>query len=171
VAAGDDGWEDVKDGDGDGGDGDGDGDGDEGEWEDVPDDALDIEGGTAPDTMQLSKTLSAMAVERNQRAHIEESGELKLPSGRTAGHRSLRRYYKQKFGNQDNRDSVVIQKMVSEYKAIGLAGYGSGAANPEERRIRDRAQERDKNAHMRLGMRHNKSALTKHFREQTPYAG
>jgi hypothetical protein len=30
------------------------------------------------------------------------------------GHRSLRRYYRQSFATEDNRDSVVIQKLVSE---------------------------------------------------------
>lgn len=38
-----------------------------------------------------------------------------LPSGARVGHRSLKRYYRQKFAVEDSRDSVVIQKLVSEY--------------------------------------------------------
>lgn len=40
--------------------------------------------------------------------------EIVLPSGARVGHRSLRRYYRQSFATEDNRDSVVIQKLVSE---------------------------------------------------------
>ena len=40
--------------------------------------------------------------------------DMVLPSGARIGHRSMRRYYKQKFATEDNRDSVVIQKLVSE---------------------------------------------------------
>eukprot|EP00037_Helgoeca_nana_P008383 m.74536 g.74536 ORF g.74536 m.74536 type:complete len:477 (-) comp18904_c0_seq1:615-2045(-) len=94
--------------------------------------------------------------------------EIVLPSGARVGHRSLRRYYRQSFATEDNRDSVVIQKLVSEYSAIGLPGFGpgSGAPTKEIRRDRDHARRVHMNERMRLGMRHNKSSLNKHFREQ-----
>lgn len=83
-----------------------------------------------------------------------------------SGWRAMKRYYKQRFASEDNRDSVVIQGMVSEYKAIGLHGAASGAATVAERRIRDQAQKLEKNARMRLGMKHNKSYMNRFFVEQ-----
>ena len=44
--------------------------------------------------------------------------DLVLPSGARAGHRSLRKYYKQQFAHRENRDSVVIQTLMSECVSV-----------------------------------------------------
>lgn len=150
--------------------------GDDGEWEDIDDEGEVVKGDETeePDdteaemNMRIQKytaTLSALAVAREHRARIEGT-DLVLPSGTKVGHRAMKRYYKQRFASEDNRDSVVIQGMVSEYKAIGLHGAASGAATVAERRIRDQAQKLEKNARMRLGMKHNKSYMNRFFVEQ-----
>ena len=47
-------------------------------------------------------------------AKLSETGfELVLPSGARVGHRAVRHYYKQHFRQEDNRDSVVTQRMVN----------------------------------------------------------
>jgi hypothetical protein len=43
-----------------------------------------------------------------------------LPSGRRAGHREMARYYRQRFQPQDERDSVRIARIVSQYVQCGL---------------------------------------------------
>ncbi|KAG2183738.1 hypothetical protein INT43_006749 [Umbelopsis isabellina] len=45
----------------------------------------------------------------------EDEMELVLPSGNRIGHRSLQRYYKQSFKPDDNRDSVLINKLITQY--------------------------------------------------------
>ncbi|KAH8553831.1 C2H2 type zinc-finger-domain-containing protein [Umbelopsis sp. PMI_123] len=45
----------------------------------------------------------------------EDEMELILPSGARIGHRSLQRYYKQSFKPDDSRDSVLINKLITQY--------------------------------------------------------
>ncbi|KAI9289209.1 C2H2 type zinc-finger-domain-containing protein [Umbelopsis sp. AD052] len=45
----------------------------------------------------------------------EDELELILPSGARIGHRSLQRYYKQSFKPDDSRDSVLINKLITQY--------------------------------------------------------
>ena len=155
------------------------GEGDDGEWEDIDDDGAVVESSevdgehTEADTekevnlriQKYTATLSALAVSQEHRARVVGS-DLVLPSGAKVGSRHMKRYFKQRFGSVDNRDSVVIQGMVSEYKAIGLHGAASGAATLAERRIRDQSQRIEKNYRMRLGMKHNKSYMNRFFVEQ-----
>jgi pre-60S factor REI1 len=51
----------------------------------------------------------------------ERTMELILPSGVALGHRSLKRYYRQRFRREDTRMSVVINKVASTYRALGWA--------------------------------------------------
>jgi len=158
-------------------------------WEDVEDGEDEDECGSASanaaDTHVLASTETALVAEDAHRPstskgdielYVKRHGkpavvtgyDLVLPSGARAGHRTLKRFYRQKFANEDTRDSVVIQKLVTEYSAIGLPGFGpgSGAPTKEMRRDRDRERRRVMTARMRQGMANNKSDYTKHFREQ-----
>ncbi|TKS79317.1 Zinc finger protein 622 [Collichthys lucidus] len=63
----------------------------------------------------------------------DDTLELTLPSGAKIGHRSLMRYYKQRFGAQravvlaHNRNAVG--RVLRQYKALGWGGDGALAAN------------------------------------------
>lgn len=53
-------------------------------------------------------------------AQLSDTGfELVLASGARAGHRALRRYYRQYIRDDDTRDSVVTQRLVNSRRAIG----------------------------------------------------
>ncbi|MEM7504986.1 MAG: hypothetical protein AAF417_23390, partial [Pseudomonadota bacterium] len=66
-----------------------------------------------------------------------ETGQLSLPSGATAGHRSLQRYYKQSLRPGRNHVSKVekIQRLISQYKAIGWAGSAEVMPATQSRRV------------------------------------
>lgn len=142
---------------------------DDSDWSDV-----DEEDEVSDAKMVEDSDEAKEAAVENQIALLHKAGrtidfdglDMVLPSGARVGHRAMRRFYKQKFATPDERDSVVIQKLVTEYKAIGLPGYGSGAPTPEARRQRDKAMKSQMYSKMRLGMKNNKSEMNKHFREQ-----
>eukprot|EP00038_Savillea_parva_P031449 m.86723 g.86723 ORF g.86723 m.86723 type:complete len:479 (+) comp9674_c2_seq2:101-1537(+) len=154
------------------------GDDEDDDWEDVDEEGDDVEGpATTPRTeLVVDEGPAEGGVKGDMELYVKRHGkpavvtgyDLVLPSGARAGHRSLKRFYRQKFASEDTRDSVVIQKLVSEYSAIGLPGFGpgSGAPTKEIRRDRDRERRRVMSARMRQGMANNKSDYTKHFREQ-----
>eukprot|EP00039_Didymoeca_costata_P006963 m.94941 g.94941 ORF g.94941 m.94941 type:complete len:420 (-) comp13470_c0_seq1:3485-4744(-) len=144
---------------------------DEGDWEDVDDD--DDDGDTMgevaeEDIVDLDEQKERqLALNYRSERRVEVDGlDLVLPSGARLGHRSLRKYYKQRFATNDNRDSVVIQKLVSEYMAIGLPSIGTTVATKAARRDRDVHRRQAMDSRMKLGVHQNKSAMNKHFREQ-----
>eukprot|EP00051_Salpingoeca_urceolata_P004503 m.65460 g.65460 ORF g.65460 m.65460 type:complete len:412 (+) comp13667_c0_seq2:619-1854(+) len=92
----------------------------------------------------------------------EATMDLVLPSGLRAGHRELRRYHKQRFQPEDSRDSVVIQRLMSQYKAIGL--NSTMEITPAQRRSRAKAARLEQKSRMQVGVKANK--LQKFFREQ-----
>ena len=117
------------------------GDDDAGEWEDVDEDEdEDDESSAAPDAMKIQKytaNMHSLALAPEHKV-TDEGYQMVLPSGKTIGHRSMQKYHKQRFGNVDTRDSVVIQSMMTEYKALELQGAANGAVTKEMRDIRDR---------------------------------
>ncbi|KAJ1982560.1 pre-60S factor rei1 [Dimargaris verticillata] len=48
-----------------------------------------------------------------------DAAELVLPSGQRLGHRDLKRYYKQRFRVEDTRESVVINRLLTQYAEDG----------------------------------------------------
>eukprot|EP00040_Diaphanoeca_grandis_P001167 m.17661 g.17661 ORF g.17661 m.17661 type:complete len:470 (+) comp11599_c1_seq1:238-1647(+) len=153
--------------------------GDDEDWEDVDDDDTNMADDDDDDDeemdskpvanqiMLMSESDRHLAILKKYRGHVSVKGlEMVLPSGKSLGHRSMRRYYKQSFAVPDERDSVVIQKLVSEYNAIGLPGFGSGAPTKEARRDRSHHHRIQMRASMRQGMNNNKGDYNKHIREQ-----
>ncbi|KAK3546198.1 hypothetical protein QTP70_025224, partial [Hemibagrus guttatus] len=72
----------------------------------------------------------------------DETLELTLPSGAKIGHRSLMRYYKQRFGTQ--RDLVPVNnqravgRVLRQYRALGWAGdSGKGSVVQQQKDMRD----------------------------------
>lgn len=96
-------------------------------------------------------------------AFNEATLELVLPSGARCGHRSLRRYYRQRFRQEDTRDSVLTQQLYNSRKAIGN-GTKSAVLPPRERRERDRFIVRSQ--YMRQAISLKQNALQFHFRRQ-----
>eukprot|EP00053_Salpingoeca_punica_P009887 m.89001 g.89001 ORF g.89001 m.89001 type:complete len:453 (-) comp15210_c0_seq1:177-1535(-) len=96
--------------------------------------------------------------------NVSDAGTLglELPSGAVAGHRDLRRYYRQRFRSQDNRDSVVTSRVLAAHRAIGMGDLP--VITEEQKRVRDRTTRREQYFRERTGIRHN--ALQFHYREQ-----
>eukprot|EP01092_Planopodium_desertum_P009205 TRINITY_DN3950_c0_g1_i1.p1 TRINITY_DN3950_c0_g1~~TRINITY_DN3950_c0_g1_i1.p1 ORF type:complete len:199 (-),score=25.18 TRINITY_DN3950_c0_g1_i1:106-702(-) len=95
----------------------------------------------------------------------EEKGlsafEVTLPSGKVLGHRSLARYYKQRLRPEEKRESVLITKMMAQYKAIGW----HAKEDLKTRRERARILDRQKLERLRVGVGQN-YILKKYFRSQ-----
>ncbi len=91
--------------------------------------------------------------------------ELVLPSGTRLGHRSLQRYYKQRLRTTEPRESILINRLASQYRALGWY--------PETREVKalDRANERrqqtrENQLKLRIGMAQNNQ---QHFRQQVDF--
>lgn len=102
----------------------------------------------------------------------DEMLELTLPSGAKIGHRSLMRYYKQRFGTQravaltHNRNAVG--RVLRQYKALGwgeVAGNGSFYQKPKDMQY---VQMMKSKWMLKMGMSHN-STKQKHFRAQVMF--
>lgn len=95
------------------------------EWEDISGDEEDAdEEEVSPEAMAAGIADGTISVRRRRRVTPMSGPELQyrpatleivLPGGRVAGHRSLQRYYKQHFSPQERRESVLIQRVVSQY--------------------------------------------------------
>lgn len=97
----------------------------------------------------------------------EETGELCLPSGAKAGHRSLKRFYRQNLRpEQVKRNEVVVQGLMADYKSLGWSGSIGEAhrLKVQNLQMKNKFQSRQK---LKLGVKGNK--LQTHFREQVRY--
>jgi pre-60S factor REI1 len=65
---------------------------------------------------------------------VADSGELVLPSRKSLGHRSLFRYYRQKFAPEETRPSVLINRLLDEYRLLGWNGIPGAAAAARQAR-------------------------------------
>ncbi|XP_037132822.1 zinc finger protein 622 [Syngnathus acus] len=99
----------------------------------------------------------------------DETMELMLPSGARIGHRSLMRYYKQRFGTErvlalsHNRNAVG--RVLRQYRALGWGGdTGLGGARRSPRDMQYVQMMKSKWM-LKLGMSHN-ATRQKHFRPQ-----
>ncbi|XP_068582245.1 cytoplasmic 60S subunit biogenesis factor ZNF622 isoform X2 [Cebidichthys violaceus] len=100
----------------------------------------------------------------------DEMLELTLPSGATIGHRSLMRYYKQRFGNQravvliHNRNAVG--RVLRQYKALGWGGDGGSVyQKPRDMQF---VQMMKSKWMLKMGMNNN-TTKQKHFRAQVMF--
>ncbi|RUS31365.1 C2H2 type zinc-finger-domain-containing protein [Jimgerdemannia flammicorona] len=110
----------------------------------------------------------------------EDEMELILPSGARIGHRSLARYYKQSLRPEESRDSVLINRLITQYDAdsnFASSGYQRTGSGPRARfLITDgrtgargpteayQASRHDFDFRARIGIKANK--LQHHYREQ-----
>ncbi|XP_061549487.1 cytoplasmic 60S subunit biogenesis factor ZNF622 [Phycodurus eques] len=99
----------------------------------------------------------------------DETMELTLPSGSRIGHRSLMRYYKQRFGNEralvlsHNRNAVG--RVLRQYKALGWAGDAGLGSVHRAHRDMQYVQMMKSKWMLKMGLSHN-ATKQKHFRPQ-----
>ncbi|XP_037313858.2 cytoplasmic 60S subunit biogenesis factor ZNF622 isoform X2 [Pungitius pungitius] len=97
----------------------------------------------------------------------DETLELTLPSGATIGHRSLMRYYKQRFGAQRVvvliRNRNAVGRVLRQYRALGWRGDGgSFYQKPKDMQYVQRMKSKWM---LRMGMNNN-TTRQEHFRAQ-----
>lgn len=98
----------------------------------------------------------------------DDTLELTLPSGAKIGHRSLMRYYKQRFGAQravaltHNRNAVG--RVLRQYRALGWGGDGGFGLHHKQRDMQYVQMMKSKWM-LKMGMSHN-ATKQKHFRAQ-----
>ncbi|XP_026793121.3 cytoplasmic 60S subunit biogenesis factor ZNF622 isoform X2 [Pangasianodon hypophthalmus] len=102
----------------------------------------------------------------------DDTLELTLPSGAKIGHRSLMRYYKQRFGMQ--RELVPVQnqravgRVLKQYRALGWAGEaGKGSVLQQQKDMRY-VQRMKSKWMLRTGMSNNVTKQA-HFRAQVMF--
>uniref|UniRef100_A0A8C5NUD4 Cytoplasmic 60S subunit biogenesis factor ZNF622 n=1 Tax=Jaculus jaculus TaxID=51337 RepID=A0A8C5NUD4_JACJA len=105
--------------------------------------------------------------------HLEyddETMELILPSGARVGHRSLMRYYKQRFGSTRAvavaRNQKAVGRVLQQYRALGWTG-STGAALMRERDMQY-VQRLKSKWMLKTGMKNN-ATKQMHFRAQVRF--
>ncbi|XP_053105133.1 cytoplasmic 60S subunit biogenesis factor ZNF622 [Hemicordylus capensis] len=100
----------------------------------------------------------------------DESMELVLPSGARIGHRSLMRYYKQRFGSTHTvavaRNKQAVGRVLQQYKALGWTS-STGAALARERDMQYLQRMKAKWM-LKTGMQNN-ATKQMHFRMQVRF--
>ncbi|XP_015233798.1 PREDICTED: zinc finger protein 622 [Cyprinodon variegatus] len=102
----------------------------------------------------------------------DDTMELTLPSGAKIGHRSLMRYYKQRFGIQRavvlNHSRNAVGRVLRHYKALGWAGdTGSGSVHQRQRDMQY-VQRMKSKWMLKTGMSNN-ATKQMHFRVQVMF--
>ncbi|XP_034744448.1 zinc finger protein 622 [Etheostoma cragini] len=100
----------------------------------------------------------------------DDTLELTLPSGATIGHRSLMRYYKQRFGAQRavvlTHNKNAVGRVLRQYKALGWGG-DAGSLYQKQKDMQY-VQLMKSKWMLKLGMSNN-STKQKHFRAQVMF--
>ncbi|XP_053739673.1 cytoplasmic 60S subunit biogenesis factor ZNF622 [Synchiropus splendidus] len=101
----------------------------------------------------------------------DETLELTLPSGAKVGHRSLLRYYKQRFGHEralvpSHRGAVG--RVLRQYRALGWSGEAGNGVLGRQQRDMQYVQMMKSRWMLKMGMCHN-STRQKHFRVQVMF--
>ncbi|KAM4604756.1 cytoplasmic 60S subunit biogenesis factor ZNF622 [Polymixia lowei] len=102
----------------------------------------------------------------------DDTLELTLPSGATIGHRSLMRYYKQRFGAQrtvvlaHNRNAVG--RVLRQYKALGWSGEMGKGSLLQKQKDMQYVQRMKSKWMLKMGMNHNATKQS-HFRLQVMF--
>ncbi|XP_062986316.1 cytoplasmic 60S subunit biogenesis factor ZNF622 [Elgaria multicarinata webbii] len=100
----------------------------------------------------------------------DESMELVLPSGARIGHRSLMRYYKQRFGSSRavavSRNKQAVGRVLQQYKALGwTSSTGAGLARERDMQYLQRMKAKWM---LKTGMKNN-ATKQMHFRMQVRF--
>uniref|UniRef100_UPI0037E82909 cytoplasmic 60S subunit biogenesis factor ZNF622 n=1 Tax=Semicossyphus pulcher TaxID=241346 RepID=UPI0037E82909 len=102
----------------------------------------------------------------------DETLELTLPSGAKIGHRSLMRYYKQRFGAQRavvlSHNKNAVGRVLRHYKALGWGGDGGLGSFHQKQRDMQYVQMMKSKWMLKMGMSHN-ATKQKHFRAQVMF--
>lgn len=121
----------------------------------------------AGDDVDMHEKLSAG--EKNVE-YDDESMELILPSGARIGHRSLMRYYKQRFGLQRavvvSKNQRVVGRVLQQYRALGWTS-GTGSLLTQERDMQYIQRMKSKWM-LKTGMSNN-ATKQMHFRPQVRF--
>ncbi|XP_058250758.1 cytoplasmic 60S subunit biogenesis factor ZNF622 isoform X1 [Hemibagrus wyckioides] len=102
----------------------------------------------------------------------DDTLELTLPSGAKIGHRSLMRYYKQRFGTQ--RDLVPVNnqravgRVLRQYRALGWAGDSGKGSLVHQQKDMQYVQRMKSKWMLRTGMSNNVTKQA-HFRAQVMF--
>ncbi|XP_044075867.1 zinc finger protein 622 [Siniperca chuatsi] len=101
----------------------------------------------------------------------DETLELTLPSGAKIGHRSLMRYYKQRFGAPRavalTHNKNAVGRVLRQYKALGWGGDGGNSLYQKQRDMQYVQMMKSKWM-LKMGMSHN-ATKQKHFRVQVMF--
>ncbi|CAG8468045.1 16393_t:CDS:2 [Acaulospora colombiana] len=129
---------------------------DDEEWEDVED---DVDSSVGKSEHPMSGLI------------YEDDTELVLPSGARIGHRSLWKYYKQSLRPEEERDSVIINRLITQYgESFGYTRNSGGVLATKGSQVkRSRAtifqeKHRQQEFDLRVGVKANK--LQRHYRAQ-----
>jgi len=96
---------------------------------------------------------------------VSENGcDLIFNDGKTVGHRSLAIYYRQRYKTPDHRDSVVINSVMAQYRALGWKGKQHPTAYSDLDR---QALHKKSYDSMKVGIKQNKLQFT--FRSDCPF--
>ncbi|XP_023671442.2 cytoplasmic 60S subunit biogenesis factor ZNF622 [Paramormyrops kingsleyae] len=102
----------------------------------------------------------------------DETMELTLPSGAKIGHRSLMRYYKQRFGATRTvavaRDRNAVGRVLRQYRALGWGEDAGRDATARSRKDMQYVQRMKARWMLRTGMQNNATKQT-HFRAQVMF--
>ncbi|XP_047445901.1 zinc finger protein 622 [Mugil cephalus] len=102
----------------------------------------------------------------------DDTLELTLPSGAKIGHRSLMRYYKQRFGAQravvvtNNRNAVG--RVLRQYRALGWGGDGGNGSFHQKQKDMQYVQMMKSKWRLKMGVSNN-ATKQKHFRAQVMF--
>ncbi|KNC99191.1 uncharacterized protein SPPG_05447 [Spizellomyces punctatus DAOM BR117] len=128
----------------------------DGEWEDVEEGSDENEEEELGD---LSESLGSIRISPDET-------QLILPSGVRLGHRQFNRFWRQNLKPEDSRDSVLIHRLVGQYKMLGYEAtpYEQAVAAHQRRLEAKKVLYRNQEYKARVGIKHN--MLQKHFRSQ-----
>lgn len=116
------------------------------------------------DEVEEGDASQELAIHRKHGIEADDTGfELTLKNGQRVGHRSLRLFYKQRYAPEDTRESVVTQRIMSQYKAIGT-GEEVTPLDAKSKRDRARHARNQQQKSQQQGVRNNK--MQHHFRYQ-----
>ncbi|XP_076150561.1 cytoplasmic 60S subunit biogenesis factor ZNF622 [Alosa pseudoharengus] len=102
----------------------------------------------------------------------DDTLELTLPSGAKIGHRSLMRYYKQKFGNQRAvvlaHNQNAVGRVLRQYRALGWGGDAGKLGSLRQQKDMQYVQRMKSKWQLKMGMNNN-TVKQAHFRSSVMF--
>lgn len=135
----------------------------------------DAEADTDADAAEKKQKSNALVVAEKpkRKRHLKgmnDAGELVMSDGSLIGHRQYVSAYRQNHRTTESRESVQIAKLMAEYKALQLPGFGHDRTKFSENTYR--VQKMINKQRMRFGnnkaMRLTNKVAAHHFKQQVP---